>query len=99
METAHRELEEETGYRAGQMQPLAEFYTSPGIMTERMHVFMASTLTMVGARLEDTEQITVRVVEAHEARRLLSTGALRDGKTMAVLGMYFAQAESRACRV
>ena len=37
IETAARELEEETGYQAGRIEPFIEFYTSPGFCTERMH--------------------------------------------------------------
>ena len=45
IDCAARELEEETGYRAGQIEPLCEFYTSPGFTNERMHVFVATKLT------------------------------------------------------
>lgn len=91
IETARRELEEETGYRAGSMSPLAQYYTSPGILTEKMHVFLATDLTTVGQGLEDSEQISVEVIESAEARRKLINGELLDGKTVAVLGMYFLQ--------
>src|SRR5688572_14649987 len=39
--TAHRELIEETGYRAGRLERLCEFYMSPGILSERMIVYTA----------------------------------------------------------
>ena len=54
LETARRELEEETGYRAGVIEPLTEFYTSPGILTERMYAFLATDLTEVGQNLQGT---------------------------------------------
>ena len=44
LETAKRELIEETGYRAGRMEKLAEFFMSPGILHERMHLFLATEL-------------------------------------------------------
>ena len=91
IETARRELEEETGYRAGTMTPLTEFYTSPGVLTERMFAFVATDLTSVGQRLELGERIVAEVVELDRARRWLVDGELRDGKTIAVLGTYFAQ--------
>ena len=91
IETARRELEEETGYRAESMHPLTEFYTSPGICTERMHAFVATHLTHVGQRLEEGEQIRPEIVEDAAARRMIADGALRDGKTIAALGTYFAR--------
>lgn len=89
LETARRELVEETGYRAGRMTPLAPFYTSPGILTERMHTFVANELTAVGQRLEGGERIVVEIVTMEDARRRLLDGDFCDGKTIAVLGRYF----------
>ena len=90
-DTAHRELEEETGYRAALMEPFLEFYTSPGVMTERMVAFVAKNLTWVGQSTQDGERITVEVTELHEARARFLAGDFCDGKTIAVLGTYFAR--------
>ena len=43
-QTAERELEEETGYRAGNMRMLRDWYVSPGVMTERMYLFLCEDL-------------------------------------------------------
>ena len=43
--TAERELIEETGYRAELFEWLCEFHTSPGILSERMHLFLATGLS------------------------------------------------------
>jgi ADP-ribose pyrophosphatase len=91
IETARRELEEETGYRAGTMTPLTEFFTSPGVLTERMFAFVATELQPVGQRLEVGERIVAEIVELDRARTWLTNGELRDGKTFAVLGTYFAR--------
>lgn len=88
IETARRELEEETGYRAANMSPLCEFYTSPGVSTERMFAFVATDLTPVPQRLEDGEQIRVEVVPIARVRSMLLDGDLADGKTIAVLARY-----------
>lgn len=45
---AARELEEETGYRAGRMEALGEFYSSPGMVTESFTMFRAHDLVKVG---------------------------------------------------
>src|SRR5580698_3620066 len=44
LDTARRELVEETGYRAADFRRLREFWVSPGILNERMHLFMATGL-------------------------------------------------------
>ena len=91
IETARRELEEEAGFRAGTMTPLTEFFTSPGVLTERMFAFVATELQPVGQRLEVGERIVAEIVELDRVRRWLVNGELRDGKTIAVLGTYFAR--------
>lgn len=91
IETAARELEEETGYRAGRLELLIEFFPSPGILTERMYVYVATELEYVGQDLDENEQIRVHTVTTEEARRLLVEGRLEDGKTIAALGLYFAR--------
>jgi len=90
-ETARRELEEETGYRAASIAPFATFYTSPGVMTEKMYAFLASGLEEVGQNLVADERILVEPVSVEEARRRLTEGEIHDAKTIAVLGMYFAR--------
>ena len=92
-QTAFRELEEETGYRAGSLEPVIEFFPSPGILTERMYIFVATDLTQVGQRLEESERIRVHIVTREEAWRLLVDGCLEDGKTIAALGLFFARAK------
>jgi ADP-ribose pyrophosphatase len=84
-DAAARELEEEAGYRAATINPLARFYTSPGFADELMHVFVGEQLQRVGQRLEAGEDIEVRVVEVEEALRLVDEGKLMDGKSIAAL--------------
>ena len=48
LESARRELEEETGYRAAQWQNLGEFYSSPGMLSESFTLVKATGLTRVG---------------------------------------------------
>jgi ADP-ribose pyrophosphatase len=56
---AGRELIEETGYRAGRIEPLVDFYTSPGVLSERMFAFVARELSHVGQQLDEGEEIEV----------------------------------------
>jgi len=87
-ETAKRELEEETGYHAGKMRSLMSFYTSPGVMTERMYAYVATDLTPVGQRLQGGERIIAEAVDIGEVKDRLLKGEFVDGKTIAVLGRY-----------
>ena len=84
-ETAARELVEETGYRAERLEPLATFYTTPGICTERMHAFVATGLTEVGQDLEEGERIEVELVEPERVWRMVRDGEIEDGKTLTTL--------------
>lgn len=86
---ARRELEEETGYAAGSIESFIRFYTTPGICTELMHVFVATDLTATEQRLEPDEQIRVEIVKRDEIRRAICDGSILDGKTIAALGAYF----------
>lgn len=82
---AARELVEETGYEAGKLWPLVEFYSSPGFTTERMYAFVAEELTEVGQDLDETEQIEVRPMGVAELQELIRDGRVEDGKTLATL--------------
>jgi ADP-ribose pyrophosphatase len=86
--TARRELEEETGYRAGKVEKLCEFFMSPGILSERMFLFLASDLTAGPSRLERGEQIEPFIVTWHEAIALIERGEIRDSKSLAGLLWY-----------
>ena len=85
-EAVHRELIEETGYRAGRVQSLGAFYSAPGYCTELMHLFVATELQAGDAQPEDDEAIEVVPVSLDEARRLIRAGEIRDSKSIA--GIY-----------
>ena len=85
---ARRELEEETGYRAGSTEALCEFFPSPGILTEKIFAFVARDLTPVGQRLEEGEDITPVIMTWSEAMKLVRERRIEDGKTLIALMMY-----------
>ena len=86
--TARRELAEETGYRAGNIRLLATFYTSPGILDERMHLYLATALTPGKAAPEPGEDLRPLVTTWKEALRMARDGRIRDAKTLAGLFYY-----------
>lgn len=85
---AHRELIEEAGYRAGKVQKLTEFYTTPGFCTELMHAYLATDLTHVGQELEENELIEVEVLPYKRVREMMRQGEIKDGKSLATLLHY-----------
>jgi len=82
-DAARRELLEETGYRAGRIVAAGSFWMSPGILRERMHLFVAEDLVPGPQALEPGEQITTRVVPWHEAVAMCLDGTIDDAKTVA----------------
>jgi ADP-ribose pyrophosphatase len=88
LETARRELAEETGYRAEQMEELAVFYPSPGISDERMWVFVARGLTAGDHAREPNEEIENFVVSWADAMEMIASGEIEDAKTMLALLIY-----------
>jgi len=85
--TAERELIEETGYRAGSCRLLHEFYLSPGILDEKMQLYLATGLTAGEPNREAGEQIENWVVTWDEALQLVRNGEIRDAKT--IIGLLF----------
>jgi len=85
LETARRELEEETGYRAAKWEELAQFYASPGILSERMHIYVAKQLTPGEPRREANEEIENLVLSWNEALAMVDRGEIVDGKTIVAL--------------
>ena len=87
--TAFRELEEETGYRAGKLELLSTYHPSPGVMDETMYVYLATELEMFQPAREDGEEIENHLVSLTEAREMIRDGRIADGKTIAGLLYYF----------
>ncbi len=86
--TAERELREETGFVAGRLRRIHAFYTSPGIMDERMELFEATDLTPGAQALDEGEQIETTVVPLATALEMALDGRIQDAKTMVGLLVY-----------
>jgi ADP-ribose pyrophosphatase len=81
-EAAARELAEETGYRAGRWRALHAFFPSPGVLSERTHLFVAEDLTPGPMALEPDETIEPQVVAFEQAFAWCLDGTIRDAKTL-----------------
>ena len=85
LETAKRELIEETGYRAVKWTRLTAFFPAPGFASELMTSFLAENLTEGEAAPEPYELIETRWTPWAEALEMVRTGEIRDAKTIATL--------------
>src|SRR5215204_631933 len=79
---AMRELEEEIGVRAGKMEKLCDFWVSPGFLTEKMHLYLASDLTTTKQDLEDDELLTVERFSLDRLGDMVLDGEIEDAKTI-----------------
>jgi ADP-ribose pyrophosphatase len=88
-ETAHRELAEEVGKKAGDMLKLAEFYNSPGYADEYFHLYLARDLSETKGEPEPDEFLEVEPVSLGQALEMVSSGAIRDAKSIIGLTLTF----------
>jgi ADP-ribose pyrophosphatase len=80
-----RELEEETGSRAGSWRYLGSFWTAPGFTSELMHMYLATDLVPVhegGLAPDEDERLELHPVPFDEALAMVERGELPDAKTM-----------------
>ena len=84
-ECARRELVEETGWAAGELEPLGELWPSPGVSDERIALFVARRLTPADQDLEEDELLTVERLPLAEATSRAAAGELDDAKTVCAL--------------
>ena len=84
---AQRELREETGHRAAEMQRLTGFFVSPGFCTEFVHVFLASGLSEAPLAADEDEDLALVRMPLAEAVALVRSGEIRDAKSIVGLLM------------
>ena len=86
LESARRELAEETGLRGGDWRELAAFYTTPGFCRERMHLFAAEGVEPGAASPEADEELELVHWRVDDVVGRL--GEIEDAKTLAGLLLY-----------
>ena len=79
---AARELREETGYQAGRIEPLGAWWVSPGILSERMHLYLCRDLRPGPTEHQPDERLEPVVVAWDEAVRMVRDGRIEDAKSM-----------------
>jgi len=85
---AIRELEEETGYIAENIEYLGSFYASPGYCTEILHAFLAENLREGKMKLEPDEKIRVVKIPLNNFLKMIVNGDIKDSKTIATTFLY-----------
>ena len=82
---ARRELAEETGYTAARWRSLGYLYASPGVLSEKLHLFIAEDLTAGEARPEPDEELEPVTVKLADALEMIARGEIKDAKTVTLL--------------
>lgn len=82
LQTAIRELAEESGLRAGTMRYVGHFYPSIGYTDELIHIYAAWNLTQSESRTDDDEFLLPERMPFREALKMVGDGIISDGKTI-----------------
>jgi ADP-ribose pyrophosphatase len=81
-QTARRELTEETGYRAGRMTPVRDWFVTPGVMTERMYLFLCEELELGPTGHQPDERLETVIVPWDDAVAMAQDGRIQDAKSI-----------------
>ena len=84
---AVRELGEEIGCTAANVEHLSSFYVSPGFLNEVMHVYLATGLTETSQNLDEDERIDIVRISLDEALAMCRRNEIEDAKT--IVGLTF----------
>jgi ADP-ribose pyrophosphatase len=87
-EVAARELEEETGWKPGELRPLTRIHTTPGFTDEVIHIFLATGLSRGSSNHDQDEFLEVETRPLSEVLSLIRDGTITDAKT--VCGVLYA---------
>ena len=82
---AHREVREEIGMAAENLEKIGEFFLAPGYSTEYMYIFKATGLSPAFLQKDADEFLTVERFSPDEVMQLVADGHIRDSKSLAAL--------------
>lgn len=88
-EAAKRELREETGYLAGNMEFLISIRTTVAFCNERIDIYYASDLSLGEQELDDDEYLEVTSYTIDELIQMIYDGKIQDSKTISGLMCYY----------
>jgi ADP-ribose pyrophosphatase len=87
-QAAQRELAEEAGYRAGQLDLVSSYFTSKSVCDETAHIYIGTNLIPANAPPDETEFLQRRVFAFDEALRMVLEGEIKD--SMSIVGLLLA---------
>lgn len=85
---AARELEEETGYKAGKMELLLSLRTTVAFCNEKIDVYVATDLKPARQHLDEDEYLDVESHDVDELIRMIYDCKIQDSKTVASILAY-----------
>lgn len=95
-EGALRELEEETGYKAGKIKKLREFYPAMGYSTEKTTIFLAKNLIKTQRHLDETEDIEVVEISKEIVKQMLDNGEIKtSGESIGLLHYFMYEKDNK----
>ena len=84
-QTAQRELAEETGYRAGHITRIRDWFVSPGVMTERMFLYLCEDLQPGPTHHQPDERLQTVILSWDDALAMAHDGQIQDAKSILAL--------------
>jgi ADP-ribose pyrophosphatase len=82
---ARREVEEETGHRAGELQPLGWVWTTPGFSDEKIWLYLATDVEPARQDLQPDEVLTIEALPFDDAVAMAENGTIVDAKSICAL--------------
>lgn len=87
-EAALREFEEETGYKALNLEDYGMMYPTCGYSNEIIHLFVAKNLVKSNRHLDEDEAIDIMYVSLDEVVKMINEGIIKDAKTICLISKY-----------
>lgn len=88
MQTALRELEEETGYRTDKVEHLIDIYTTFAFCNEVIGIYIATDLVKTSQHLDEDEEVQIERYTLEELTKLILNGTIQDAKTISGILAY-----------
>ena len=88
IKAAAREVEEETGYTCGKIEPLITIRTTVAFCNEKIDIYLATELTKGEQHLDEDEFVNVKAYALAELEEMIYTGKIEDSKTIAAILAY-----------
>ncbi len=93
-DAAMRELEEETGNRADNLEYLGVIYPSCGYTSEKIHLYLATKFVKTHTNFDKDENIETYLFSLDEVKKMILNGEIKDAKTICAINYYMLKYEN-----